>query len=211
MNIFSRFSVLGLRAAAVAGLIALSPVVAWADHPSDEAEESFPVLTTVVRDRTGDLPDPPEGKVTLRLSLAYSPTHLPGDGLAFYEPDPEVNSLWAMESLEAGEEVPVLDQIDDGVLFMDPGEERMVTVVYRNPSDHEVGFVTLPHQDSPSYLAHFAKLTCYCLSFVYKTPAEGSWYRVIRVALNPDTPPGSKIDALFTILTDPAQFPPAGT
>lgn len=199
-------------------LVQVAPASAHGDS-GDEAEPSasveiindIPIVTNTISNRAGDVPEPPEGMVALRLSTAYAPKRLPGEGLRFYEPDPEVNSLWAMESLEAGEEIPAGDLIEDGVLFLEPGENRMVTVVYRNVSPEAVGFVTLPHQASPNYLAYFTKLTCFCLSFVYEAPASGSWYRVIRVGINPDTPAGSKIDTVFTILTDPADFAPAGT
>jgi hypothetical protein len=171
----------------------------------------IPVVTNAIADRASVIPEPPTGMVALRLTTAYSPDRLPGGGLIFHNADPEVNSLWASEMLEPSEEIPVLEAIENGVIFLKPGEERMVTVVYENPTGETVSFVTLPHQDSPAYLAHFAKLTCFCLSFVYEAPANGSWYRVIRVAVNPDTPTGSKIDAVFTILTNPADFAPAGT
>ncbi len=202
-------------ALAVLGGLAM-PAIAHEGHehlnsPSVSVVNDVPVVLNAIADRTTDIPEPPAGMVALRLSTAYAPDLLPGGGVEFHQPDPEVDSLWAMESLEAGEDIPAGAKIDNGVLFLKPGELKMVTVVYRNPTDQPVQFVTLPHQDSPSYLAQFAKLTCFCLSFVYKAPAHGAWYRVIRVGINPKTPPGSKIDAVFTILTDPNDFLPAGS
>jgi hypothetical protein len=181
------------------------------NSPSVNIVNDVPVVLNAIANRTADIPEPPAGMVALRLSTAYAPDVLPGGGVEFHQTDPEVDSLWAMESLEAGEDIPAGAQIENGVLFLKPGELQMVTVVYRNPTDKTVQFVALPHQDSPSYLAQFAKLTCFCLSFVYEAPADGSWYRVIRVGINPDTPVGSKIDAVFTILTDPNDFLPAGS
>jgi hypothetical protein len=187
------------------------PVSASEDSASVTIVNDVPIVTNVIANRTGDIPEPPAGKIALRLSTAYAPNKLPGTGLEFRIPDPEVDSLWAMESLEAGEEIPAGELLEGGVIFLEPGETRMVTVVYDNPSDEMVSFVALPHQDSPSYLAYFAKLTCFCLSFVYEAPKGGSWYRVIMVGTNPATPAGSKIDAVFTILTNPDEFLPAGS
>jgi hypothetical protein len=160
-----------------------------------------------VLDRTADIPDPPAGTVALRFSFRYPGDSLPGDGVLVHEASPEVNSLWAMESLPKGQAVPAGDAIADQVLFLEPGESRMVTVVFENPTTEDVGFIALPHQDSPGSLATKTWLTCFCLTFIYEAPAEGAWYRVIRVAVSPDTPAGSKIDAQWTIVTDPAVFP----
>ncbi len=98
-----------------------------------------PLLLNLLADRTADIPEPPPGKVALRLSLAYTPEPLPGAGIEFYEASPEVDSLWAMESLPKGESLPVGARISDGVVFLAPGEERMVTIAFRNPTSAEVG------------------------------------------------------------------------
>jgi hypothetical protein len=158
-------------------------------------------------DRTADIPDPPAGKVALRFSFRYVGDALPGDGVVVHEASPEVNSLWAMESLAKGQAVPAGDAFADQVLFLEPGEKRMVTLVFENPMTDDVGFIALPHQESPGELGPKTWLTCFCMAFVYEAPAEGVWYRVIEVATAPDTPAGSKIDAQWTILTDPAVFP----
>ena len=170
------------------------------------AAAAEPLLMNLLADRSADIPEPPPGKVALRLSLAYAPKPLPGTGVGFYEPSPEVDSLWAMESLPKGEGLPVGSPITNDVLFLAPGEERMVTVAYRNPTSAEVGFMVMPHRESPAGLAPYTWLTCLCMAFVYKAPAEGSWYRVVRLKVSPDMPAGSKVDALWTILTDPAVF-----
>ncbi len=165
------------------------------------------LLLKLLADRTADIPEPPPGKMALRLSLAYAPEPLPGAGVEFYEPSPEVDSLWAMESLPKGESLPVGQRITGDVVFLAPGEERMVTVAFRNPTAADVEFMVMPHRESPASLAPQTWLTCLCMAFVYRAPAEGSWYRVLRVKVSPNMAPGSKVDALWTILADPADFP----
>jgi len=175
------------------------------------AEKGKPMepMFSIVQDRTSDIPEPPSGKVALRFSIVYSPTPLPGEGLQFYKTTDEVNSLWAQESLSEGEELPIGMRIKDNVIFLKPGESRMLAVAYRNPTNEEVEFVSLPHQDSPNAIGHHAKLTCFCMSMVYHAPVKGSWYRIVRMGVSPDIPVGSKLDALFTILTDSTTFAPA--
>ena len=157
--------------------------------------------------RTANITEPPAGKVALHFSFDYLPGSLPGDGLQVRTPSPEVNTLWAMESLPEGQSVPAGDLIKDNTIFLTPGESQMVTLVYQNPTAQDVGFLAMPHQESPGQLSAKTWLTCFCLAFIYEAPAEGAWYRVIRVAASPDMPPGSKVDALWTILTDPSVFP----
>lgn len=157
--------------------------------------------------RTADIPDPPPGMVALRFGFYYPSGALPGDGLVVYEASSEVNSLWAMESLAKGQPVPAGDVLADQVVFMEPGEKRTVTLVFRNPTTEDVGFIALPHQESPGELGPKTWLTCFCMAFVWEAPAEGAWYRVIEVATAPDTPVGSKIDATWMVETNSAVFP----
>lgn len=189
----------------IVGIAGIGLPATAAEGKANRMEPMF----SIVQDRTLDIPEPPSGKVALRFSIVYSPTSLPGEGLQFYETTDEVNSLWAQESLEEGEELPIGKRLKDDLIFLKPGESRMLAVAYRNPTDEKIGFVTLPHQDSPNSIGHHTKLTCFCMSMVYKVPAKGSWYRVVRMGVSPDIPVGSKLDALFTILTDPKTFLPA--
>lgn len=167
-----------------------------------EASADLPAL-----ERTVGIPDPPTGTVAFRLSFQYQPEPLPGDGIRAYEPTSEVNSLWAMESLSQGQSLPVGPAIEERTLFLEPGESRMVTLAYENPSSEKVGFLVLPHQESPDSLGPHVWPTCLCMSFVYEAPPAGSWYRVIRMTASPDIPPGSRVDVLWMVLTDPALFP----
>jgi mono/diheme cytochrome c family protein len=159
-----------------------------------------------VLDRSQDIPDPPEGQIALRLSFRYEPDSLPGNGIRVYQPLPEVSSLWAMEELSEGETIPVGDVIQDNIVFLEPGEMQTVTLVFDNPEAEDIGFMAMPHQDTPGALGPDTWLTCFCFAFIYQAPANGAWYRVINVGVSPGIPVGSKVDALWTILTDPAVF-----
>ncbi len=158
-------------------------------------------------DRTVGIPDPPTGKVAVRLRFPTLPEPLPGEGIELFETTSGVSTIWAMESLEKGQPLPIGPSIEEGALFLAPGQSKMVTVAYTNPTSQEVGFLVLPHQESPGNLARHFWPTCLCMSMTYKAPAEGSWYRVIRVAVGPDIPPGSKVDSIWPVLTDPSVFP----
>ena len=191
--------------------IALAPLIAALPASTVDAEaqqrERYAVPQAYVVQRTADIPDPPPQKVALRLSVAYVPDPLPGDGLRFYEPDPEVSTLWAMQSLPKGEPLPVVRQIEGGVLFLEPGEKKTVTVAFRNPTSSEVSLMALPYDVSPAGGLPQTRLTCFCMAVTYRAPADGAWYRVIGVGVSADTRPGSKLDALFTIITNPEWFP----
>ena len=173
----------------------------------DHVAQFVDASSVALLDRTQDIADPPSGKVALRFAFVYPQGPLPGDGLQIHETIPEVSTVWAMESLPKGEAVPVGDSLADATLFLEPGETTAVTLVYNNPTSQEVGWLALPHQETPGSMQTNTWLTCFCLSFIWSAPAEGSWYRVIGVRISPDTPPGSKIDATWTILTDPTVFP----
>lgn len=158
-------------------------------------------------DRTAGIPDPPDGQVAVRLSFAYLPEALPGAGVQAFEPVPEVSTVWAMESLDAGQDLPVGESVADQTIFLTPGESQTVTLAYENPTEGEVSFMAVPHQDSPGSLNGMIWPQCLCFSFAYTAPAGGSWYRVIELTASPDIAPGSKVDILWTLLTDETVFP----
>jgi cytochrome c oxidase subunit 2 len=149
------------------------------------------------------IPDPPPGAVALRLSFEYKSNLQLGLGIQVHEPSPEIDTLWATESLPKGIALPVGPAIVDRTIFLKPGESRMVALVYRNPTGQEVSFLVLPHKDAPESLAPHVELKCLCFptynQVPYKVPAEGSWYRVIKVAVGSDMPAGSKMDSLYNV------------
>ncbi|MFQ5795194.1 MAG: hypothetical protein ACE5JP_09115 [Candidatus Bipolaricaulia bacterium] len=174
----------------------------------EEGISSFTAMSSVhALNRTAVVPEPPPGKVALKLSFQYLPEPLPDQAIQVYVPQPEVSNLWVMESLPKGEPVPRGEAVADNTVFLEPGEGRLIMLAFENPTAAEVGFLALPHQESPGQHQSDTWLTCFCLSFIYSAPAEGAWYRVIRVTVSPDMPAGTQISALWTILTDPAVFP----
>ncbi|MFQ5523799.1 MAG: hypothetical protein ACE5F5_09515 [Acidimicrobiia bacterium] len=177
----------------------------------DQAESSVSSFLASAQvhaiDRTATIPDPPEGKVAVRVSFATMPEPLPGAGVMAYHPLPEVSTVWAMESLDAGAELPVGEPIEDRTIFLAPGEKVAVTLAYENPTEEAVRFLAVPHQDSPGFLNGMIWPQCLCFSFPYEAPAGGAWYRVIEFTASPNIPAGSKVDILWTLLTDESVFP----
>ncbi len=185
----------------------LSELEAGIGAAEDEVTGFVAGAQTHALGRTAGIADPPDGQVALRLRFTYLPANLPGDGIQAYESTDEVNSLWAMESLPAGSALPVGDLISEGTLFFEPGEEKTLTLAYANPASEDVAFLVLPHQESPGSSGAYVWPTCLCMSFAYEAPADGAWYRVIKITMSPEAPPGSKIDSMWTVLTDPSVFP----
>lgn len=153
-----------------------------------------------------DLPDPPEGQVTVQLRWRYQGDPLAGDGLVAYETVPETDGLFTMESLPAGKPVPRGDLIQDGIVFMKPGDEIHVEFVYENPSDKDVSFVALAWYVEPYSVKPFTYPTCLCISIPYTAPAGGAWYRTIYFELSPDIEPGTKMAVTWTAVTDRSQW-----
>lgn len=185
----------------------LSEVEAGIGSAEDEVAGFVAGAETHALGRVSGIADPPDGQVAMRMSFTYLPEALPGDGIQAYESTDEVNTLWAMESLPAGAALPVGEKIPEGTLFFEPGEEKTVTLAYSNPTSEAVSFLVLPHQESPGSSGAYVWPTCLCMSFAYEAPADGAWYRVIKITMSPEAPPGSKIDSQWTVLTDPSVFP----
>jgi cytochrome c oxidase subunit 2 len=154
--------------------------------------------------RISGIPDPPPGAVALRLSFEYESTSQLGLGIQVHEPTPEIDTIWATESLPKGIDMPVGPAIVDRTVFLKPGESRMVALAYKNPVGQDVSFLIAPHQDAPSNLASHVDFKCLCFptfnQVPYKVPAEGSWYKVIQVGVGSDMPAGSRLDSLYKVL-----------
>ncbi|AEB12739.1 hypothetical protein [Marinithermus hydrothermalis] len=122
-----RASILGVTVPLLAACTMLFP------GTMPQSAGRVPVPEAYIVNASSTIPDPPPGKIAMRLRVAYLPDPLPGEGLTFHTPDPEVNSLWAMESLESGQAVPAGAGIEGGVLFLEPGEARMITLCTATP------------------------------------------------------------------------------
>lgn len=145
------------------------------------------------------LPDAPSGQVTVRAEFVFvGDKELPTKFRSF-EPAGEANSLWAMQGLGPDEPLPVGAEIPDNTYFLEPGVGKLVTLVLENPTDKDIQFlVTAPAFDP--FIAHnFGAFTCLCASVPFTIPAGGKWYRTIRAAVNPQSPPGFKVIAIFPV------------
>lgn len=161
----------------------------------------------VLQQEAEAIPDPPAGKIALRLNFRYSPDPLPGEGITVWTPKEEAAQLWNMASLSEGEPVPKDESIPERTVFLTPGGAgQLVMLVVENPTEKRLQWLALPHLEDPSETSPQIWLTCFCLNFMYAAPPEGSWYRVIRVRAGPDLEPGTKVDTTWTVLTDPSQF-----
>lgn len=173
-------------------------------------EQLGPLLDEPVREAAlssvAELPDPPSGQVTVQMRFRNQGDPLPGDGIRFHRPASEVAGIWSQAEVEAGDPVPAGEPIEDGSVFLTPGEETPVELVYENPTDQDVWFTALayfvdPHASRPSTYA-----TCLCLSIPYRAPAGGGWYRTIGMRVDPAMPAGGKLAVTWTVVTDPSQF-----
>lgn len=157
--------------------------------------------------RAEALPDPPPGKVTIQLAWSTSFGNLPAP-ITTYKPAEETNILWAMDSVPAGEPVPKGEEIKDGIVFLEPGEQMLVAVVLENPTDQNVQFIMVPHQLDPAPFQGLTWFQCGCMSILYEAPPNGAWYRVMGIGISPDVKPGTKLIATHFIIADPAYIPP---
>lgn len=157
--------------------------------------------------RAGALPDPPAGKVTLQLAWSNAFGELPAP-IKTYKPAEEANILWAMDSVPAGQPVPKGEELTDGILFLEPGENVLVAVVLENPTDQNVQFIMVPHQVDPAPFQGLTWLQCGCMSILYEAPPNGAWYRVMGIGVAPEVEPGTKLIATHFIVADPNYIPP---
>lgn len=153
-----------------------------------------------------DLPDPPAGQITVQLRIRYQGEPLPGEGITFHETVPETDGLFTMKSLPPGEPVPMGDRIEDGIVFVTPGDTLKTELVFQNPSDTDVAFVAVPWYAEPAALHLGITNQCFCASVPWFAPAGGSWYRTIYTGFDAGMPVGSKMAIVWTVVTDPSQW-----
>jgi len=179
--------------------------VSWAGPSVATAHTAPPHLRPALQAEA--LPAPPPLQVALKLDWTFYPRALPGK-FRIYQPAGATNKLWAGESLPKGKALPLGREYNGGVVFVKPGEKILVTVVWRNPTNRDIRFYMEPHQVIPTNDQSTAWLTCMCMSLLYGAPPGGTWYRTIGVQLAPKTPPGSRLVAVHTVITEPAWLPP---
>jgi hypothetical protein len=156
------------------------------------------------------VPDPPEGKVAIRLNFRYFPEPLAGEGITVWWPQPEAAGLWNVCHCEPGEPLPVDETVPDRTVFLTPdGKDAvLVMLVFENPLPERLEWLALVPRSEPADLETRAQVwpTCFCVAVPHWAPPEGFWYRVIRIRVGPDLEPGAKLDLTWTVLTDPSKF-----
>lgn len=155
---------------------------------------------------TSELPDPPPGQITVQLRIRYQGDPLPGDGIVFHETVPETEGLFTMASLPPGAEVPAGPPIEDGIVFVKPGDRLKTELVFQNPTDQDIPFAAVPWYAEPAFAHLGITNQCFCASVPWFAPAGGSWYRTIYTDFDPWIPPGTKMAIVWTVVTDPEQF-----
>ena len=150
-------------------------------------------------DRSKFLPDPPEGMVTVQLLGEVLAAKIPGE-FTFHLAAPEVAQLFTTESIPAGQEFPVGQQLDKGVAFVEPGKLYTLQVVYRNPTAEEVRFLVAAPTLDPQAALPFARARCWCAAVPFSAPPNGAFFRTIEVGVAPDTPPGAKAIVLWPVI-----------
>lgn len=184
-------------------------------HEHKPAEDDDLTVTAstpgvAVSQQTEEIPDPPEGKVAIRLNFRYHPEPLPGEAITLWTPQEEAAGLWNACHCEKGEPLPRDEPIPDRTVFLRPGGEdkKMVMLVFENPTKEKLEWQALIPGSEPSDLETRAQIwpTCFCVATPHWAPPEGFWYRVIRIRVGPKLEPGTKVDLTWTVLTDLSDF-----
>lgn len=202
-------------APAALAVLALSALLGTACGGGGEAEETLTNLegqldalevdaARLTTSQAPFLPDPPEGMVTLKIDFAYYQEGLPAR-IEVHEPAGDADRLFAMESLEAGAPVPMGDLIENGIIFVTPGELKLVELVYQNPTDELNAFMAIAPSFDPVAAHPFAYARCFCAALRFEVPPGGTWYRTIAVGTAPQVPPGSKVIVTWPVIPLPQE------
>lgn len=171
----------------------LSPV--WADHPVPEGHHAPLKITIdpsrVAFSRAKYLPLPPEGMVTVQLIGSVIDAAFPGKA-QFYLAHPDHSDVFETVSYASGEAVPLGDELEDGIAFVEPGKWYKLQVVYENPTDEDIEFYVSAPSVDPEMALPFARALCWCAAIPFNAPAHGAFARTIYVGVAAGTPPGAR-------------------
>ena len=146
----------------------------------------------IASSRTMFLPAPPAGKVTIQLLARAVNASIPGE-FKFYLAAPEASEVFTTVSVPAGQSVPKGQELENGIVFVEPGKFYTVQVVYENPTDREIEFLVNAPQIDPFAALPFARAICWCAAIPFSAPAGGAFYRTLKVGVGPNTPIGAKV------------------
>lgn len=145
-----------------------------------------------VSSQVAALPEPPMGKVTVKIAWEYG-RNIPGEVQVYQPPPGAEGTVWFTMSYPPGTEPLTGDRISDGILVVDPRRPIVVQAVYRNPSDEDVIFWVTPHISDPYRLHNHVLAQCLCIGERYFVPAGGAWSRVISFQLDGRVRAGEKL------------------
>jgi hypothetical protein len=186
----------GIGVVALGGLIVVALLIVT-NTGQATAQPKEPIPYQVGTSRLQFLPSPPPGKVTMKLEFWWRNGYALPAPIRFHKPVGDQAKLWAMESLERGQTVAKGEEIRDGIIFVSPGEQRLVTLIFENPLDKAVAFHVVAPMYDPAGAVRRGVLRCLCAAFTFEVPAGGSWYRTIAVGVNRAERPGQKLIVMF--------------
>jgi len=186
----------GIGVVALGGLIVAALLIVT-NTGQTTAQPKEPITYQVGTSRLQFLPHPPPGKVTMKFEFWWRNGYaLPGP-IRFYQPVGEANRVWAMESLERGQQVPKGEEYKDGIVFVTPGKFVLLQAVFENPLGKPIEFlVTAPIYD-PIGGQRLTTLRCLCAAIPFGAPAGGAWYRTMPVGVNRTVKPGTKVIVMW--------------
>lgn len=149
--------------------------------------DAFGIAST----RTMFLPAPPEGKVTIQLLATVVNAGIPGE-FKFYLAAPEASEVFTTVSAPRGQNVPRGQEIENGVVIVEPGKFYTLQIVYENPTDREIEFLVNAPQIDPVAALPFARAQCLCAAIPFSAPPGGTFSRTIKVGVASNTPAGAR-------------------
>lgn len=155
----------------------------------DALEKAIRAMGTVPESKATALPDPPPGRVTVKVGWEYRDFH---GKIETYEA-PVGAKLWETKIYKAGERVPLGPPVKDDLLFLEPGKPKLTVIVYRNPMEKPQTFYVIPHVADPATQTANLDYKCACTGERYKVPPGATWARVIEYKISPNVKAGEKI------------------
>jgi len=165
--------------------------------PTAAQQKSTPIPYQAGTSRLQFLPDPPPGKITMKFEFLFRNGYGLPAPIQFHKPVGDQNKLWAMESLERGKTITKGEEIKNGIIFVSPGEQRLITLIFENPLDKPVAFLVVAPTYDPVGAVREGVLRCLCAAFTFEAPPGGMWYRTIAVGVNKVTKPGKKVIVMW--------------
>ncbi len=157
--------------------------------------DAFGIAST----RTMFLPAPPEGKVTVQLLATAVNAGIPGE-FKFHLAAPEASEVFTTLSALKGQNVPRGQEIENGVVIIDPGKFYTLQIVYENPTDREIEFLVNAPQIDPIAALPFARAQCLCAAIPFSAPPGGTFSRTIKVGVASNTPAGARVIVEWLII-----------